>query len=112
MNGHEYRENLANEILQERIRQIMGEGFSPVRDDKYVDGELGTAAACFAYSGIVGVPYVKHLDASFQPIFEPMWPEDWPVIWLEKHRGQRRKKLIIAASLLMAEIERLDRLKS
>lgn len=77
------------DVLEERQRQIDVKGWTPEHDDEHADGSLARAAACYA----VG-------DTSV------IW---WPRGWKFK-RGSVRKMLVKAAALLIAEIERLDRL--
>jgi hypothetical protein len=82
------------EIHRERARQILEEGWTALHDDQYEDGELAEAAACYARF------------ASRQGI---VTPDQWPMApnWW-KQKGYRRD-LVRAAALVMAEIERLDR---
>jgi hypothetical protein len=77
------------DILAERLRQIEVEGFSPVRDDGYTQGQLANAAACYATQ---------------TPLH---WPPDWDQKWWKP--TTRRRDLVKAAALLVAELERLDR---
>ena len=49
-------------IIDERIRQIEAEGWTPDHDDEHDKGELAAAAACYAYG--------EQLDCSCGPI----WP--------------------------------------
>ncbi|MGX9966093.1 hypothetical protein ACVFYP_22395 [Roseomonas sp. F4] len=87
------------ELARERERQIDGEGFALERDDQYDRGELALAAACYAGetgtfgSGLLG--QVKRL----------CWP--WSALWWKP--TTRRRDLIKAGALIVAEIERLDR---
>ena len=83
------------DVVSERRRQIFNEGFSPSRDDAYVDGELARAAACYAEPGI----------AFFTLRGRFVWP--WDRAWWKPER--RREDLVKAAALLIAEIERRDR---
>lgn len=41
--------------------------------------------------------------------FEDPWPVSWCETWDARGRHERRKQLVVAAALLVAEIERLDR---
>ena len=83
------------DIVAERKRQRDVEGWTLAHDDMHDEGELAEAAACYAWN--------QTQDADGVP---PQWPwhEEW---W--KPKG-RRRNLIRAAALLVAEIERLDRL--
>lgn len=85
---------LINEILVERIRQISGEGYQPATDDTYVEGELAQAAATYALSAA---------EISGAHAF-------WPWHMHTYRPGLPRRDLIKAAALILAEIERLDRL--
>ncbi len=96
------------EIAAERKRQIGVEAFDTPHDDEHHKGELALAAACYASpkrvfiaDEIVGrgyEPFVRYIDAW-------PWHDQW---WKPK---DRRRDLIKAAALIVAEIERLDRAK-
>lgn len=90
----------ANDVLAERRRQTEAEGFDTAHDDEHSTGELADAAACYA----LGV-YSERGDAGVPGDIPPYWPwdESW---WRPK---DRRRNLVRAAALLLAEIERLDR---
>ena len=80
------------DVLGERIRQIASEGWTPAHDDQHVAGELAQASAWYA------------CDAREAPCWP--WVDSVPDL-----RGKdRRRQVVIAAALLLAEIERLDRL--
>lgn len=87
----------ARDVLTERRRQIEAEGWSPEHDDEHANGGLALAAACYALSsaGIKG-------DDPAQLRFWP-WGNDW---W---RPSDRRRDLVKAGALILAEIERLDR---
>lgn len=89
-----------DDILLERMRQVNVEGWTTEHDDEHRPGTLAQAAACYAanasefwHKGYGGRPY---------------WPfdEEW---WKPK---DKRRDLVRAAALLLAEIERLDRDKT
>jgi len=87
------------DVLAERRRQIEAEAFTAEHDDAInSDGQLAFAAACYAIPaprrGGRGHGYVGLL-----------WPWSWEW-WKPK---DRRRDLVRAAALLLAEIERLDR---
>lgn len=109
---------IAAEIDAERKRQIEAEGFSPDHDDSTNDsGELALAAACYATPTLL---YRKDDYANAVRFSDP-WP--WDECW-DTRPGEgnviapndsltpkkRRRQLIKAAALIVAEIERLDRL--
>lgn len=83
----------ARDVLAERRRQVDVEGRLSIHDDQYVQGQLAQAAACYAVQG------------------EYHFPENWPwsLTWW-KPKDQRRN-LVKAGALILADIERLDRVK-
>lgn len=84
------------EIAAERQRQIIEEGWTAEHDDEHADRSMSLAAACYAGDRR------KYNIAS--PSEWP-WDEGW---WKPK---TPRRDLIRAAALIVAEIERLDRLE-
>lgn len=82
-------------VLAERRRQQGEEGYSAESDDALTDYQLPRAAACYvlAASGVA-----RHKATLF-------WPFEQPI----KVAEDRRRNLIKAAALLLAEIERIDR---
>lgn len=85
---------ICEEIANERYRQIAAEGWSYEHDDTHTDGSLGAAAACYA-----------HPDTAWRG---SAWPKSWASRWYKP--THRRRDLIKAAALIVAEIERLDRM--
>jgi hypothetical protein len=77
------------EIAAERSRQVEVEGWTLEHDDAHDSGELADAAACYA------------LGRKMPSIWP--WAEEW---WKP---SDRRRNLIKAGALIVAEIERLDR---
>ena len=88
--------NVIEEIAAERRRQMEVEGWTPEHDDKYDHGEMAAAATCYAYTGA----------RCGRSIFSSVWPWSWD--WYKP--TTTRRNLIKAAALLLAEIERLDRI--
>lgn len=87
------------DVIAERGRQMSGEGWTPEHDDQHTCGELAAAAACYANPAPWGV----------NPASVKVPPRGWPWSarwWKPK---DRRRNLVRAAALLVAEIERLDR---
>ena len=80
------------DVMRERTRQINEEGWTPAHDDQHAKGELATAAYC----------YVRWGGRLFAPAEWP-WSNQW---WKPT---DRRRDLVKAAALIVAEIERLDR---
>lgn len=93
------RETAAIEdVLAERRRQVEGEGFSPRHDDHHSPGELARAGACYAVAASQALE--SHI---YDP---PPWP--WADAWWKPKTP--RRDLVRASALLIAEIERLDRM--
>jgi hypothetical protein len=93
--------DILSEIATERARQIGGEGWIPDHDDYHIMGELAGAAACYCLTsnGVMR----KEGPTSVDP------KEFWPWEQSAFKPGDRRRDLIKAAALVVAEIERLDR---
>lgn len=94
----------SRDVLAERARQISEEGWTPEHDDKHIRGELGAAAACYA------VPSRQRRFA-----LQHLWPSTWSELWFKPGGAHddltaRRRDLVKAGALILAEIERLDRL--
>lgn len=85
----------AKSVLAEHRRQIEAEGWTPERDDSYINGELADAAASYALNA--GIP-MRNLRPPYWP-----WDRSW---WKPSHP---RQDLVKSAALILAEIERLDR---
>lgn len=107
----EHSTKVLEEIAAERCRQVERYGWTPEHDDKHDNEELRMAAACYALgqtdvslSATVGVPFAgkpyAHVSGSRQ-----LWP--WDREWWKPTK--RRRDLIKAAALIVAEIERIDR---
>lgn len=90
------------DVAGERLRQVTAEGWAREHDDGHVDGELAKAAACYAYEA-TRTDYQRETDQGNPP---PLWP--WDKEWWKPK--DRRRDLVRAAALIIAEIERLDRL--
>lgn len=90
----------ACDVLTERERQVCEEGWTAQHDDRSTDGSLAKAAACYTAFGVW-----THEDRSdgVGPPYGWPWPRNW---WKPKNR---RRDLVRAAALILAEIERLDR---
>lgn len=88
------------DIAAERKRQIEAEGWTPEHDDTHRGGEMAQAAAAYAYFWT---------DAeNGQPSADALWPTDWDIAWFKTTTA--RRNLVKAGALILAEIERLDRL--
>ncbi len=81
------------DVANERLRQIHVEGWSIERDvEQHDEGQLVTAALCYAENE--GKVFVE----------ARIWP--WAGEWWKP--TNRRRDLVKAAALLIAEIDRLD----
>jgi hypothetical protein len=88
----------ALDVLAERGRQVEREHCDSARDDQYKNYELVHAAV--AYAG-----WTEAYPLEGHP--PPQWPSSWsPKHWKPK---DRRRDLVRAAALLIAEIDRIDR---
>jgi hypothetical protein len=95
----ETQTDAARDVLAERARQVSAEGWTREHDDLYVDGEMAAAAACYAITG-------GKWQSKAGVLLSMLWP--WARSWF-KSTGHRRD-LVKAGALILAEIERLDRL--
>ena len=91
----------AHDVLAERQRQIAAEGWTPEHDDGHANDELSLAAACYALHGVG--PYTGlGIDV------KRTWPlTGWDWSWWKPK--DRRRNLVKAGALILAEIERIDR---
>lgn len=90
-----------DEIAAERERQKSVEGWSAEHDDKHNHEEMALAAACYAlprWSRRLAMQYVDD-------ILSRLWP--WDAKWWKPDKS--RRDLVKAGALIVAEIERLDR---
>jgi hypothetical protein len=92
------------DVIDERSRQISAEGWTEEHDDRHAGGEMARAAACYAAhtDDEQGSYCDPDADNRHIPILWP-WAPRW---WKPK---DRRRDLVRAAALIVAEIERLDR---
>lgn len=100
----------AKDVLAERQRQVDREGWTPEHDDEHTDGSMARAAAayCLCAEGPPppGEPSEFHSSRPWDfNILRAIWPRSWS--WPQPK--DRRRNLVRAAALLLAEIERLDR---
>lgn len=105
-----------SDVRDERQRQIDKEGYTARHDDAHSDGSLAMAAALYATPTLL-YGYEELADR-FQ--FKDMWP--WSAVFDKRpadgnsllhnegmNTPERRRQLVMAAALIVAEIERLDR---
>ncbi|XKE45714.1 hypothetical protein LG302_00815 [Halomonas organivorans] len=87
------------DVYRERMRQLSTEGWSREHDDLWQDGELAAAAGCYALHTCL-----MSRDKAQDQVPSP-WP--WDRTWWKP--SDRRRNLVKAGALILAEIERLDR---
>jgi hypothetical protein len=92
------------DVLAERTRQIEVEGWDAAHDEEWEFGQLSIAAICYALSAEERETFVSPEET----LVEYLWPWDWKW-WKPK---DRRRDLVRAAALIIAEIDRLDRKKA
>ena len=93
----------AVDVLAERHRQISAEGWTPEHDDEHRDGSIAMAAACYAARSGTALNTIEYSAAT--SFTQKCWP--WgDSAWKP---SARRRNLVKAGALILAEIERLDR---
>jgi len=101
----------AHDVLSERERQKSAEGWTPEHDDEHASGELAMAAACYAHAAGLNPSARAFLEdapdyaGEHMVITRRLWP--WDRSWWKPK--DRRRDLVRAGALILAEIERLDR---
>lgn len=94
--------------MAERQRQVKKENYSVIHDDRYLGNELALAAAAYALpEGLRPTRRAPTPGGTGMHIVPYIWPIDWDPRWWKP--GLRRRDLVKAAALLLAEIERMDR---
>lgn len=92
------------EIAAERARQVSEKGWSLERDDAHNKCEMAMAAACYATA-----PSGVWIEREW---VRPDTPKSWPWHFSWWNPGLTyRHNLIKAAALIVAEIERWDRMQ-
>lgn len=84
----------ATDVLAERHRQVTAEGWTPEHDDKYRHSEMLWAACCYVLNTIQKYNRVP---------FDWPWRDEW---WKPT---EKRRDLVKAGALIIAEIECIDR---
>lgn len=114
-----WRPQAADDVLAERKRQVEAEGWTPEHDDsEHRNGQLAIAAACYAISAGTHDGNRQLLKACRWTLYEGnqivtavywLWSLTikWSSGWWKP--SSRRRDLVKAGALILAEIERLDR---
>lgn len=116
LNATEGQSKAAFDVLAERRRQVEKEGWSAEHDDGHARGEMAIAGACYALFGSASdgarastdMPAGLTVSRTAIPgwaAFREIWP--WAREWWKPK--DRRTDLVRAAALIIAEIERIDR---
>lgn len=84
------------DVIAERQRQQSVEGWTPEHDDEHCNGELAMAAVC----------YINETGTVNRNGGKP-WGWPWDASWWKPNA--RRRNLVKAGALILAEIERIDR---
>jgi hypothetical protein len=107
------RVTTSDDVLAERHRQVEAEGWTPEHDDKHSNGSIALASALYATNASLASRFVADgtidADGIDDAVARCPPPSTWP--WDRKWwkpKG-RRRDLVRAAALILAEIERLDR---
>lgn len=94
----------AQDVLAERCRQVKREGYTPEHDDEHACGEIAAYAAFYAMP-----PACREWPAEDTgygaTLAAAIVPHGWPI----PEDGDRRRELVKAGALVLAEIERIDR---
>lgn len=113
-----------SDVVAERIRQIKKEGYLDAHDDKHDGGEIAIAATRYLAIAAEQIFYAKKVRENKHNMFpSPITLEeivqsvdegdllDWP--WEAasfKPSTDPRRNLVKAGAMILAEIDRLDRL--
>lgn len=95
------------DIAAERTRQIEKEGWTPEHDDQHDAGELSGAAAAYSLYSANELHPNSQGDVFGADVLPPGWC--WDPAWFKPTTP--RRNLIKAAALIVAEIERIDRME-
>lgn len=93
----------ALDVLAERQRQISAEGWTPEHDDNHSECDMAFAAAVYALESARTSDWK---DRQRQDATRELWP--WEQGWFKSTSS--RQDLVKAGALILAEIERLDRM--
>lgn len=88
--------NAVQSVIAERQRHQSVDGWTPEHDDEHCNGELAMAAVC----------YINETGTVNRNGGKP-WGWPWDASWWKPNA--RRRNLVKAGALILAEIERIDR---
>lgn len=93
--------------LSERLRQVHVKGYTDQHDDDHEDSELAIAAACYLVHGTGRRVLRQVLPGTFLASAEDAWP--WDEDYDKREERGDFGRVVIAAGLVIAELERLLR---
>lgn len=91
------------DVQAERRRQVQAEGWTPEHDDEHTCDEIAAMACFYAMP-----PAARDWDARSTGYGDTLGCAMLPDGWVAK-TGDRRRELVKAGALIVAEVERLDR---
>jgi hypothetical protein len=97
--------NAMRDVAAERQRQIEAEGYDQDHDDEHVNDEIAALACFYAMP-----PGAREWDTSSTGYGLRLGDAILPHGWASIEDGDRRRELVKAGALILAEIERLDRI--
>jgi hypothetical protein len=103
MTGQTNYSKAIDDVVSERLRQIESEGFTAEHDDQHQNWELARAGAC--YATVATYKEKTRKDAAKRTFAPGTWP--WALAWWKPR--DRRRDLVRAAALIIAQIEVMDR---
>lgn len=92
--------NFLELVAKERTRQIVEKGYTAEHDDEHTDGSIADAGACYAATEMI---YQRVDIEYFREVYK------WDLDYFTKSQHDRKEQLVIAASLIMAEYDRILR---
>jgi hypothetical protein len=95
------------DVLAERRRQIDAEGYGQDHDDEHVNDEIAALACYYAMP-----PAARDWDTTSTGYGDTLGEAILPAQWAAPNPCDRRRELVKAGALILAEIERMDRATS
>lgn len=99
----------AHDVIDERLRHRDVEGWTPEHDDAHDKGEMAMAAASYAIVAALSDSRRANVSGNYSiendGTLRYLWP--WARAWWKP--TDRRRDLVKAGALILAEIERIDR---
>lgn len=104
--GYKFTEKALQDVADERGRQVNEEGYQRSHDDAHKDGALALAAAAYIGHSIKDLGQYGPPDGQDDDVAVLISMAPWSI-----RAKAPRDSLVKAAALLVAEIERRDRLR-